>query len=235
MLFISPPFGNYINLPGTTSIKGSFTAEKRDGLLLQVIKTLRYSIFYEGWINKIGLRNPGIKSIKDFSQDNIYSIAIMSEDDIDIFNNTIPKKANIEINISCPNVSNKLMYKNINKFINSERKWCCVKLSPSTDSQQIDELYNMGFRKFHLCNTLHSEKGGISGKILRPHVVKHLEYIKNTYKDCEVITGGGITNINDIIYYKDKGADHFSISTVIFNPFMFGMLYFDYLDYSNKL
>ena len=37
MFFISPPFGNYVNLPKTKRIHGSFTLEKRDGLLLQIV------------------------------------------------------------------------------------------------------------------------------------------------------------------------------------------------------
>ena len=69
MLFISPPFGNYISLQGTTSVKGSFTLEERTGLLKQIVSTLRYSFFYSGWVNKIGLRNKGIKSIQEYSED----------------------------------------------------------------------------------------------------------------------------------------------------------------------
>ena len=82
MLFISPPFGNYINLPNTISIKGSFTLEPRTGLFTQIIKTLRYSFKHQGWINKIGLRNKGIdwallkyKNRKDI----IISIALRDE------------------------------------------------------------------------------------------------------------------------------------------------------------
>ena len=60
MFFISPPFGNYLNFKETMPIKGSYTLDAREGLFLQVIKTLRYSFDYGGWINKIGLRNPGI-------------------------------------------------------------------------------------------------------------------------------------------------------------------------------
>ena len=60
MLFISPPFGNYIGLPKTTRIYGSFTLKPRDGLLYHVITTLRYIPKYRGWVNKIGLRNKGI-------------------------------------------------------------------------------------------------------------------------------------------------------------------------------
>ena len=53
MLFISPPFGNYIHLPQTRSIKGSYTLEPRDGLILQILKTLRFSFDKNVWINKI--------------------------------------------------------------------------------------------------------------------------------------------------------------------------------------
>ena len=47
MLFINPPFGNYISLPNTTSIKGSYTLKPRTGLISQIIKTLRYSSEYQ--------------------------------------------------------------------------------------------------------------------------------------------------------------------------------------------
>ena len=60
MLFISPPFGNYINLPNTTPIRGSFTLKERKGKWKQIFKTLRYIPHFNGWVNKIGLRNPGI-------------------------------------------------------------------------------------------------------------------------------------------------------------------------------
>ena len=60
MLFISPPFGNYLTfLPYTMPIKGSFTIKPRDGLLTQIMQTLHYSTLYKGWINKIGLKNAG--------------------------------------------------------------------------------------------------------------------------------------------------------------------------------
>ena len=61
-------------------VKGSFTLEPRDGLILQIIKTLRYSFTYKGWVNKIGLRNPGIDyAIKTYKSGEIISIAIMEQ------------------------------------------------------------------------------------------------------------------------------------------------------------
>ena len=228
MLFISPPFGNYISLSGTTSIKGSFTLEERNGLLKQIITTLRYSFFYNGWINKIGLRNKGIKSVQDYSHDKVYSIAILHQSDIEKFNDIIPKDACIEINISCPNVKHKLLHENIKLFNSGKRKWCIIKISPNTSFEEIDLLYKSGFRQFHCCNTLPCEKGGISGPILIPHTKKFITYIKNKYSDVEVIAGGGINNIKILEDYENLGADHFSISTVCFNPIQLYSLYNDY-------
>ena len=63
-IFISPPFGNYIPFFTKKSrgdnkeninfipIKGSFTLEPREGLLIQIIKTLRYSFTMEVGLTK---------------------------------------------------------------------------------------------------------------------------------------------------------------------------------------
>ena len=52
MIFISPPFGNYINLSNTIPIRGSFTLEERPGKWSQIFKTLRYS-FALIWVGLI--------------------------------------------------------------------------------------------------------------------------------------------------------------------------------------
>ncbi len=86
MFFISPPFGNYLEFSNTISIKGSFTLLPRPGLIGQIIKTLRYDYKYNGWINKIGLRNPGIDyAIEKYRNKNcIVSVAILEEEEIPI-------------------------------------------------------------------------------------------------------------------------------------------------------
>ena len=108
MFFISPPFGNYISLPNTISIKGSYTLEQRDGLIGQILKTLRYSYQYGGWVNKIGLRNKGISyAINNYDKKSIYSIAILNKKEIKTLVSKIPEDMNIELNISCPNIEKK--------------------------------------------------------------------------------------------------------------------------------
>lgn len=238
IFFISPPFGNYINLPYTTSIKGSFTLNERPGLLSQIFKTLRYSYKQNGWINKIGLRNKGIdwaiskynsKSIFNTYKYSVISIAIMKESEIDKFLEKIPKNMNLELNISCPNTDEKLIQNNLHKFLNKNRKWCSIKLSPNTNIELIDEFYKQGFRKFHCCNTIPISRGGLSGISLIPYVNKLTKQIKTKYPDCEVISGGGIRNFETLQNYLDSGADHFSLSTLLFNPFLFGIFYFKWI------
>ena len=231
MIFISPPFGNYINIDNTISIKGSYTLYPRDGLLFQIIKTLRYSSTYSGWINKIGLRNPGIDyAIKNYDNKSIVSIAILNKEEIPILLRKIPDNMNIEINISCPNTDKNMINDNIECFINSKRKWCILKLSPYCDLNLIDTYYNQGFRQFHCCNTLPVKEGGLSGKSLIPYSVNLIQNIKNKYSDTIIIGGGGIRDINDITTYNKAGAIHYSISTLFFNPFLSYSFYKNYIN-----
>lgn len=233
-LFISPPFGNYINLPKCTSIKGSFTLEPRSGLLLQIIRTLRYSFEKGGWVNKIGLRNKGIDwAIEKYrNTNNVISIAIMDENEIDKFVNKIPNNMNLELNISCPNTDEELINNNLDKFLNDERKWCCIKLSPLTNLKLVDNYYKQGFRQFHCSNTLPIHEGGLSGPILIPYTTYLVEKIRKKYDDVEIVSGGGIRDYETLEHYRNTGANYFSVSTVLFNPFVFSYFYYKY--YTNE-
>jgi dihydroorotate dehydrogenase len=232
MIFISPPFGNYIKLPGTMSIKGSYTLNERPGLVSQIVKTLRY-VNYNGerrWINKIGLRNPGIVyGLQKYNPDrDIISVAIMDKKDINKLNEIIPNETNIEINISCPNAEKHMVNDGINVFLNDKRKWCIVKLSPTTDKSLIDSYYSQGFRQFHCSNTVPSPKGGISGNILIPYTSDLVRYIRTKSSDSTVIAGGGIYNTGTMEYYKRIGATHVSVSTIFFHPGKFIPFFYKY-------
>ena len=229
MFFISPPFGNYISLPNTISIKGSYTLEQRDGLIGQILKTLRYSYQYGGWVNKIGLRNKGINyAINNYDKKSIYSIAILNKKEITTLVSKIPEDMNIELNISCPNLEKKMIDNGLQCFLNNKRKWCIIKLSPTTDINLVDSYYKQGFRQFHCSNTIPIKEGGLSGKSLIPYNNKLISNIKSKYNDVEIISGGGITEWQDVINYRNKGADHFSVSTLCFNPLKLSILYLNY-------
>ena len=230
MFFVSPPFSNYLNLPKLNQIKGSYTLEPRDGLILQILKTLRFDFNNNGWVNKIGLRNKGIDyAIKNYNGE-IVSIAILNKKEIPKLLEKIPDNMNIEINISCPNAEKEMINDDIENFLNEERKWCILKLSPQIKLNSIDKFYNMGFRQFHCSNTIPVSGGGLSGKSIIPYNKKIICHIKNKYPDVTIIAGGGITDIKDIKMYKKLGADHYSFSSVIFCPYKFMKLYYDILN-----
>ena len=228
MLFISPPFGNYINLPNSVSVKGSFTLEPREGLFMQIIKTLRYSFKNQGWVNKIGLRNKGIDwAIQNHNNKDICSIAILHENDIPIILNKIPKDMNIELNVSCPNAEKSMVNCGLQNFLNKDRKWCIIKLSPTCDKTLIDSYYKQGFRQFHCSNTIPVKNGGLSGISLIPYNINLIKYLKK-YDDVEIIAGGGIRSNQEVEFYKCLGANHFSISTLFFNPLKLCLFYYNY-------
>ena len=226
MIFINPPFSNYFSFDKTISIKGSYTLEPRTGLIMQVLRTLRYSFEYNGWINKIGLRNPGIDyAIKNYKKNSIVSVAILNKEDIPKLVKKIPDDMNIELNISCPNAEKKMITEGIENFLNKKRTWCIIKLSPTTDMKLVDNYYKQGFRQFHCSNTYPTPTGGLSGKFLIPYSTKLINNIKSKYSDTTVIGGGGITSKEEIEIYKKAGADHFSVSTLFFNPYKFYKFY----------
>lgn len=227
MLFISPPFGNYISLPHTKSIKGSYTLKPRPGLIQQILKTFRYSFKYNGWVNKIGLRNKGLQyGIKHYNHDkDIISIAILNEKEIPKILQMLPNETNIELNISCPNVNKSLAHNKLSQFINPQRDWCIIKLSPTVDMNLVDNYYKQGFRQFHCSNTIPTSRGGLSGPVLRANNLNLIREIKENYPDVEIIGGGGIHSYQNMLQYRHCGAEHFSISTIFFHPIKTGCFF----------
>ena len=236
MLFISPPFGKYLNFnsDNVLSINGSYTLHHRPGLLEQIVKTLRYSFLHDGWVNKIGLRNQGIeRAVEQWNsnKNQVISIAITDPNEIEPLLKKIPQDMNIELNVSCPNIENhdnKLNNLCLSEFINPERKWCIIKLAPTCSEQDMDDYYSQGFRQFHCCNTYPTQSGGLSGKSLKPYSATRISYLDKTYSDTEIIAGGGISSQEDMDFYKAFGAKHMSISTALFNPLCFIDLYLKY-------
>ena len=127
-------------------------------------------------------------------------------------------------------IKKKMVSEGISKFINPKRKWCIIKISPSATNFDIDNYYNMGFRQFHCCNTIPVTNGGLSGPALIPYTSEKIIYLKSKYNDVSVIAGGGIRYINDIYHYKSIGANHFSVSTLLFNPLLFASFMYDFIN-----
>tara|TARA_B100001996_G_scaffold382456_1_gene374328 strand:- start:985 stop:1662 length:678 start_codon:yes stop_codon:yes gene_type:complete len=215
--FIAAPFGNYIKTKNTISVSGSWTVDKRTGRIIQIAKTLRYT--KKGWVNKIGLRNPGVEfGITKYREDEVFSIAGIEKEDWKIFAEKIPENFNIEINMSCPNIDEHYT-EGIEEFAPDTREWFIGKISPITTFKELDNfIETFKFKQIHACNTLPVDRGGLSGKELIPYTTKFIKYLKSNFPKIEIIAGGGIDSIEDIEYYKNIGADHVSFGTVCFNP-----------------
>ena len=97
--------------------------------------------------------------------------------------NKIPKNVNLEINVSCPNAEKSMIDKDVHKFLDKDRKWCVIKVSPLVTKDKLDSYYKSGFRQFHLSNTLPTDKGGLSGKSLIQYNKKNIEYLRKTIRN----------------------------------------------------
>jgi dihydroorotate dehydrogenase len=211
---ISPPFGNYITAPNCTSIKGSFTWEPRPGLLSQTLKTLRPAP--GGWVNQIGLRNRGIRNVR-FNDNCIYSLVGLEDGDWERMLEYCPSSLRVEVNLGCPNVhrygiSADLLRAYCRKFL------VMVKLPPHASIEMIEFCREAGVSHIHMCNTLPSDRGGISGRQLKPVVQDLLKRVTVHAPGIAPIAGGGIYAPQDVRDYAALGAEHFSLATIWFTP-----------------
>lgn len=211
---ISPPFGNYITAPHCTRVLGSFTLESRPGLLYYTARTLRP--INGGWVNRIGLRNRGIRKVK-FRPQHIYSLVGLSDGDWETMLELCPTGLRVEVNLGCPNVHQygippEVLAAYCRKFR------VIVKLPPTLTSDAIAMCVEAGADHLHLCNTLPSARGGISGTQLRPFVENLIYYVATHYPNITIIAGGGIYNRRDVTNYALAGAHHFSLATIWLSP-----------------
>jgi dihydroorotate dehydrogenase len=223
--FINPPFGNYVGAPGCIRVMGSFTLERRRGLLVQIAKTLRP--IPGGWVNKIGLRNKGLRNVP-FKHDRFYSVVGLEERDweeiLQILSNEEwscgdpSKYLKVEVNLGCPNVHEYGIPKDVLKqYCN----WHVVSAKlPATDTvDKVAELaVEAGVRYLHCSNTLPTDRGGESGTRLREWNLPVVERLAKRYPGIPIIAGGGIYGPQDVKDYANAGAAHFGLSTVWFTP-----------------
>ena len=224
-VFIAAPFGNYLSDPNAISVTGSWTLKHRAGTwkrLWRIACSLRYDRKLQGWVNALGLPNEGIEiGLKKTSPDQVLSIAGIERNDWIELESKIPEKQSLELNLSCPNITERTVWNDLPVFfLGNKRKWCIAKVSPLITPEQLQFLIEeVGFTQLHLCNTLPVLKGGLSGKELIPYVLNHLEFIRNEWGDgVELIAGGGVNSFGVASDYLAAGANHLSLGSVCFNP-----------------
>ena len=217
--FISAPFGNYIKPKGTIPVTGTFTLNARGNRFWAVLKTLRYNTAHNGWTNRLGLPNPGIREgLKKGSK--IISIAEIDKGDFQRLNVLIPENQSIELNLSCPNLNKKLSWESAKCFDSEKREWCIAKLSPLTTPEELKFVVEfLGFTQLHFSNTLPTVQGGLSGPMLRGYTTELIDLARSEYgNSVEIIAGGGVSDFGSVTNYLSNGADHVSIGSVCFNP-----------------
>lgn len=213
---ISPPFGNWLNRPYATSVRGSFTWEARRGLLYHTLKSLRP--VKGGWVNQIGLRNPGLRRAA-FDPRCIYSLVGLADGDWERMLDFAPNDMTPEVNLGCPNVHEYGIPPAVLRVYCEKFHTVIAKLPPT---EMVDDMAAMcveaGVKYLHLCNTLPTERGGESGAPLFYRVLPIVERLAYRHREIEVIAGGGIYGPAQLHAYRIAGATHFSLATVWFTP-----------------
>ena len=228
-LVISAPFGNYIQPVGATPTLGTFTLMRRPGRVKQVLKTVRYRRKMKAWVNKIGLRNPGIDWLAQRSasgkidvSDKLLSIHGFNAGQWAALLTKVGeiKPMAVELNMSCPNVGEIDWPEDLFPRAIETGVAVCVKLPPVNYHQMAEQAVQAGVRVFHCCNTLPVPEGGMSGRPLKPVSQDCIKDLRGrTWGDeLTIIGGGGIYELNDIDEYTQAGADHFALATKVMNP-----------------
>jgi len=231
-LIISAPFGNYIQPKGTTPTLGTFTALRRGGDLNRawsVLLTMRYYPRMKAWVNRIGLRNPGIDWLVDKCKagkidvsDKIVSIHGFTPDDwYVLLDKTAPlKPLAIELNMSCPNVGHISWPVDLFSRAHATGVPIIAKIPPVNYDAMVEQAYAAGLRMLHCCNTLPNPGGGMSGKPLMAVALQCIQDLrKKTYwNELTVIGGGGIYEAKDVDAYADLGVKYAAIGTKLMNP-----------------
>ena len=231
-LLVSAPFGNYVQPTGATPTLGTFTAAARPGRVWRVLKTVRYYRRLGAWVNRIGLRNPGIDWLAEQvharrinSADKIVSIHGFEADDwwklLDRVAELRPLA--IELNISCPNVGELTWPPELFTRAVDTGLPMIVKLPPVHYRPIFEAAHEVGVRAFHCCNTLPIPAGGLSGQPLKPLSLQCIRDLlaglsPEQRTDLTIIGGGGIREPGDIDDYAEAGATHTAVGTKVMNP-----------------
>ncbi len=219
-IILSPPFSNvYPTIQGTTKITGTYTLKKRRGMH-RILTTLKKT--ESGWINNVGLRNPGIKKLN--KNNSIISIALKDKSewseilDILIFKKEKYNILGLEFNISCPNSRTSNITRKIISEAKKEFNNISIKVPHNLNYIFIDDICNSEANFIHVSNTKPHPKGSLSGTKLIEKNSKTIYYIRNNFNHINIIAGGGIYSYEDYLFYLNSGANYFSLSTLLINP-----------------
>ena len=141
------------------SVKGTFTLNPNGNRVSAILRTLRYDFKNRGWVNRLGLPNPGLQFALDkYTPSDIISVTELERDDFVKIEAELDLAQSLEINLSCPNVKS-ARWDRISVFPNKYREWCIAKMSPISTMEELDFVINAGFTQLHFSNTLPTARG----------------------------------------------------------------------------
>lgn len=231
-LVISAPFGNYVQPTGVVATLGTFTALRRPGRLWRILKTVRWYGRLKGWVNQIGLRNPGVDWLraqvatgKIDVTDKFVSVHGFSPDEwwrlLDAIAALTPRA--VELNMSCPNVGEIDWPAELFARARATGVPVIVKLPPVQYELIFRGARDAGLRTFHACNTLPVPGGGLSGRPLKPVALQCIRRLHELAAeggdgDLRILGGGGVREARDVDDYAEAGVNSIAVGTKVMNP-----------------
>ena len=229
-LIISAPFGNYVQPEGCVATLGTFTAAARGGRMWRILKTVRYYPRLRAWVNKIGLRNPGIEWLRsrvardkiDVADKLVSVHGFVAEDWYALLEacSELRPRA-IELNMSCPNVGEIGWPEDLFPRAVATGVPVIAKLPPVRFETMFEQAWAAGIRTYHCTNTLPVPSGGLSGAPLKPVALQCIARVRELVADdpeLRVIGGGGIRAAADVDDYVNAGVHAVAVGTKTMNP-----------------
>lgn len=207
--------------------------------------------------NCMGLPNGGYDYYKNISNENrnkpiILSVTVINYDELKTilldYDKTVNKKVLVEINMSCPNVEDRipgyhctdiqeLIY--FLRNIKTENLVYGIKMPPLFEIEKIKKIADIlnwsgDIIKFIVCCNsipngyishnnepiLSKEYGGMSGKVSKYVGLSNVRTFKNNLKNNIVIIGcGGISNNNDVTDYLNEGAKFVQLGSAFYDDY----------------
>jgi dihydroorotate dehydrogenase len=230
-LIVSAPFGNYVQPAGAVATLGTFTAKARAGRVWRILRTVRYYPRLRAWVNKIGLRNPGmpwlverVRSGRAAVGDKLVSVHGFADGEwtelLDACREIAP--LGVELNMSCPNIGEIDWPEDLFSRALATGVPVIVKLPPVRFETMFAQALAAGVRTFHCCNTLPVPAGGISGAPLKPVslqcIARVLDLAGPRAGELRIVGGGGVREPADIDEYVAAGVHAVAIGTKVMNP-----------------
>jgi dihydroorotate dehydrogenase len=175
-------------------------------------------------VNRLGLPSPGIASLAKHDLTgrilSVHGFAPAEWAELG-FHALRMNPAAVEANLSCPNVDRESVASMVDacRILLGLGLPVIAKLPPVRWMDLARPLYGAGVRAFHLCNTIPTPGGGVSGKPLLPFALWAVADVRQAFGDrvC-IIGGGGVTGVEDVAAYRTAGANHVAVGSTLLNP-----------------